>query len=57
MRYNAACKQMIYSSFHITEENMKYYVESLNKFKPHAIDGFFIIMCDIAGYIGRIILS
>ena len=31
-RYNAACKQMIYSSFHITEENMKYYVESLNKF-------------------------
>ncbi len=52
-RYNAACKQMIYSSFHITEENMKYYVESLNKFKPHAIDGFFMSMCDIAGYIGR----
>lgn len=52
-RYNAACKQMIYSSFHITEENMKYYVESLNKFKPHAIDGFFMSMCDIAGYIER----
>ena len=52
-RYNAACKQMIYSSFHLTEENMKYYVESLNKFKPHAIDGFFMSMCDIAGYIGR----
>jgi phenylacetate-CoA ligase len=52
-RYNAACKQMIYSSFHITEENMKYYVESLNKFKPHAIDGFFMSMCDVAGYIER----
>jgi phenylacetate-CoA ligase len=52
-RYNAACKQMIYSSFHLTEENMKYYVENLNKFKPHAIDGFFMSMCDIAGYIGR----
>jgi phenylacetate-CoA ligase len=52
-RYNAACKQMIYSSFHITEENMKHYVESLNKFKPHAIDGFFMSMCDIAGYIER----
>lgn len=52
-RYNAACKQMIYSSFHLTEENMKYYVESLNKFKPHAIDGFFMSMCDIAGYIER----
>lgn len=52
-RYNRACKQMIYSSFHITEENMKYYVESLNQFKPHAIDGFFMSMCDIAGYIER----
>jgi phenylacetate-CoA ligase len=52
-RYNAACKQMIYSSFHLTEENMKYYVESLNEFKPHAIDGFFMSMCDVAGYIER----
>lgn len=52
-RYNASCKQMIYSSFHITEENMKYYVEGLNKFKPQAIDGFFMSMCDIAGYIER----
>ncbi|WP_174734327.1 phenylacetate--CoA ligase family protein [Mesobacillus harenae] len=52
-RYNVACKQMIYSSFHLTEENMKYYVESLNEFKPDAIDGFFMSMCDIAGYIER----
>lgn len=52
-RYNRACKQMIYSSFHITEENMKYYVESLNHFKPQAIDGFFTCMCDVAGYIER----
>ncbi|QDY44833.1 phenylacetate--CoA ligase family protein [Planococcus glaciei] len=48
-----ASKQMIYSSFHLTEENMKYYVASLNKFKPDAIDGFFMSMCDIAGYIER----
>lgn len=52
-RYNAACKQMIYSSFHITEDNMKYYIESLNKYKPQAIDGFFMSMCDIARYIER----
>ena len=52
-RYNAACKQMIYSSFHITEDNMKYYVDSLNKYKPQAIDGFFSCMCDIASYIER----
>jgi len=52
-RYNAACKQMIYSSFDLTEENMKYYVQSLNKFKPQAIDGFFMSMVDIANYIER----
>lgn len=52
-RYNAACKQMIYSSFHITEENMRSYVNSLNKFKPQAIDGFFMSICDIASYIER----
>lgn len=52
-RYNAACKQMIYSSFHLTEENMELYVESLNNYKPQAIDGFFTSMCDLAGYIER----
>lgn len=52
-RYNAACKQMIYSSFHLSEENMKCYVESLNCYKPQAIDGFFMSMCDIANYIER----
>lgn len=52
-RYNRACKQMIFSSFHITEENMGYYVEELNRFKPQALDGFFSSICDIAGYIER----
>ncbi|MGV3461101.1 MAG: phenylacetate--CoA ligase family protein [Flavobacterium sp.] len=52
-RYNPSCKQMIYSSFHISEENIKYYVESLNKFKPDAIDGFFMCIVDIASYVER----
>lgn len=52
-RYNHACKQMIYSSFHITEENAGHYVESLNRFKPKALDGFFTCMIDIANYIER----
>lgn len=52
-RYNLFNKQMIYSSFHLIEENYKYYVESLNKFKPQAIDGFFTSMCDVAKYIER----
>ena len=52
-RYNAVCKQMIYSSFHLTEENMGSYVESLNNFRPAVLDGFFTSMCDLAGYIER----
>lgn len=52
-RYNRACKQMIYSSFHIIEDNLSYYVESLNRFRPQAIDGFFTSMCDVANYIER----
>ncbi|RCW53389.1 phenylacetate--CoA ligase family protein [Halanaerobium sp. ST460_2HS_T2] len=52
-RYNAAAKQMVYSSFHITEENIPYYIESLNKFKPAAIDGFVSSIYDIASYILR----
>lgn len=52
-RYNAACKQMIYSTFHINEENLERYVKSLNTFQPHALDGFFTSMLDIANYIER----
>lgn len=52
-RYNAAIKQMVYSSFHITEENIPYYIESLNKFRPQAIDGFPTSMYDIALYMLR----
>ena len=52
-RYNRPCKQMIYSSFHITEENLGAYVNSLNNFKPAALDGFFTSMCDVANYIER----
>lgn len=52
-RYNRACKQMIFSSFHITEENLKYYVQEFNRFKPEAIDGFFTSMVDLANYIKR----
>lgn len=52
-RYNAACKQMIYSPFFLIEENMGHYVDSLNRFKPQAIDGFFTSILDLSGYIER----
>jgi len=50
-RYNHACKQMLYSSFHLSRNNLKLYVDSLNKFKPAAIDGFFTSMLDVATFI------
>lgn len=52
-RYNRPCRQMIYSSFDLTEEKMGYYVESLNRYKPEAIDGFFTSVCDLARYMER----
>lgn len=52
-RYNRPCKQMIYSSFHLTEDKLGYYVNSLNRFAPQAIDGFFTSICDVASYIER----
>lgn len=52
-RYNAASKQMLYSTFHLNENNMSYYIESLNSFKPAALDGFFSSILDIANYIER----
>lgn len=52
-RYNASCKQMIFSSFHVTESNLGYYVAELNRFKPHALDGFFSSLCQVASYIER----
>jgi len=52
-RYNAAAKQMVYSSFHHNEDNIPYYVASLNRFHPQAIDGFFSSIFDIASFVER----
>ena len=52
-RYNKPIKQMLYSSFHLTEENIPYYIDSLNDFKPVAIDGFVSSIYEIAFYIKR----
>jgi phenylacetate-CoA ligase len=52
-RYNKPIKQMLYSSFHLTEENIPYYIDSLNDFKPVTIDGFASSIYEIAFYIKR----
>lgn len=52
-RYNLPLKQMLYSSFHVSEENIESYIKSLNKFKPLTMDGFPSSMYRIAKYINR----
>ena len=49
-RDNSSIYQRIYSSFFTSEENMKFYVENLNEYKPMEMDGFVSTMYDIAKY-------
>ncbi len=49
-RDNKAVNQRIYSSFYTSEENMKFYVDNLNEFKPTEMDGFVSTMYEIAKY-------
>lgn len=50
-RDNKSINQRIYSSFYTSEENMRYYIDNLNEFKPVEMDGFVSTMYDIAKYI------
>jgi phenylacetate-CoA ligase len=50
-RYNGACRQMLYSTFHINEHTLASYVNSLNAFRPHAIDGFPSSVKELATYV------
>lgn len=52
-RINIPAKQLLFSSFHITEENIPFYIKSLNKYQPQSIDGFFSSILDIAEYMNR----
>lgn len=52
-RYNRPTKQLIMSSFHITEQNIPLYIDALNDFRPASIDGFFSSILDIASFINR----
>ncbi len=50
-RYNKWMKQKLYSSHRCHGDNIKYYVEDLNKFKPHSIDGYPSSIYSVAKYI------
>ncbi len=52
-RYNYFRKQMLYSTFNMTEENLPYYIESLNRFKPVVINGFVSAIFEVANYVNN----
>lgn len=52
-RYNAACKQMLYSTFNLSNSNVERYIESLNRFRPAALDGFPSSIAEIATHSER----
>lgn len=52
-RYNRIYKQRLYSTFHLSEANMPYYLEDLNSFKPEILNGFVSAIYELASYINR----
>lgn len=50
-RDNISVRQRIYSGFHCKGENVKYFVENLNKYKPHSLDGYPSAIYAVAKYI------
>ena len=52
-RYNLASNQMLFSTYHISDENLKYYVDKLKKFNPVYIDGYPSAIYILAKYLER----
>ncbi len=50
-RYNLKDRQLIFSSFHMTEENLSDYIQKLNTFKPALIEGYPLSVHRLAEYI------
>ncbi len=49
-RNNYLLRQRLYSTYHLTQENLPYYISDLNRFQPQAIDGFVSAIYTIAKY-------
>ncbi|MDD6800732.1 MAG: phenylacetate--CoA ligase family protein [Firmicutes bacterium] len=52
-RDNLASNQRIYSGYHCKDNNVKYYVENLNKYKPDSLDGYPSALYEVAKYINQ----
>lgn len=52
-RYNHAEKQLVFSSFHLSDETLPAYIERLERFSPFMIDGYVSTIFTLARYINR----
>lgn len=52
-RYNRAYRQRLYSTFHLSEQNMSFYVDNLNTFKPEILNGFVSAIYELSEFIDR----
>src|SRR5699024_10876735 len=52
-RDNVSMKQRLYSSFHSQAENIPYYIENLNDYKPVSLDGYPSVLYEITRYINK----
>ena len=50
-RYNLIDKQLLFSSFHLSQKNIPLYLKKLNKFKPQVIEGYPLSILRLADYI------
>lgn len=50
-RYNEVYKQKLYSTFHIKESTLPYYIKDLDSFKPEVINGFVSAIYEVALFI------
>lgn len=50
-RFNKPLNQLMISAYHADGENLKYYIQKFNEFKPESIDGFTTVIHRIAKYI------
>ena len=50
-RENSAYKQRLYSTFHLLDENIPFYVDDLNSYAPDIINGFVSAIYQVAQYI------
>ncbi|UFK97102.1 phenylacetate--CoA ligase family protein [Kaistella faecalis] len=51
--YNFVDRQLFMSAYHLKDENLRYYVEKLNKFKPKLLDGYPSALYILARYINK----